>query len=62
VAFFANVSQRPARRHYRWRHNWAVRCRLTPIVQAARMIDRRFDDIATYLQHRITNAASESIN
>ena len=37
-------------------------CRLKPIVEKARMIHRRFENIITYLRHRITNAASESIN
>ena len=32
------------------------------MVAAARMLKRRFDNIITYLKHRITNAASESIN
>jgi transposase len=54
--------QRPARKHYRWWHNWAIRCRLKPMIEKARMIQRRFDNIITYLRLRITNAASESIN
>ena len=32
------------------------------MIEEARMIKRRFDNIVTYLRHRITNAASESIN
>ena len=31
-------------------------------VEVARMLKRRFENIITYLRHRITNAASESIN
>jgi hypothetical protein len=34
---------------------------LKPIAEKARMIHRRFENIITYLRHRITNAASESI-
>jgi len=30
--------------------------------EKARMLKRRFENIITYLQHRITNAASESFN
>jgi transposase len=62
MAFFAYYYERPARKHYRWWHNWAVRSRLRPMIDKARMIQRRFENIVTYLKHRITNAASESIN
>ncbi len=62
MAFFAYFYERPARKHYRWWHNWAVRSRLRPMIDKARMIQRRFENIVTYLKHRITNAASESIN
>jgi transposase len=62
MAFFGYFYERPARKHFRWWHNWAIRSRLDPVIAKARMIKRRFDDIVTYLKHRITNAASESIN
>ena len=62
MAFFTYFYERPARKHYRWWHNWAARCRLKPMIEKARMIHRRFDNIVTYIRHRITNAASESIN
>lgn len=62
MAFFGYVYERPARKHFRWWHSWAVRSRLKPMIEKARMIHRRFDNIVTYLKHRITNAASESIN
>jgi transposase len=62
MAFFEYFYERPARKHYRWWHNWAVRSRLKPIAEKARMIRRRFENIVTYIRHRITNAASESIN
>jgi hypothetical protein len=32
------------------------------MIEVARMLKRRFENIITYLRHRITNAASESIN
>ena len=51
-----------ARKHFSWWHRWAVRSRLEPIIQVAGMLKRRFENIITYLRHRITNAASESIN
>jgi transposase len=62
MAFFSYYYERPARKHFRWWHNWAVRSRLKPMIEKARMIKRRFENIVTYLKHRITNAASESIN
>jgi len=62
MALFTYVYERPARKHFRWWHGWAVRCRLQPMVETARMLRRRLENILTYLRHRITNAASESIN
>jgi transposase len=62
MAFFGYFYERPARKHFRWWHGWAVRSRLNPMIDKARMIKRRFENIVTYLKHRITNAASESIN
>src|SRR5438552_2431134 len=62
MAFFGYYYERPARKHFRWWHNWAVRSRLKPRIEKARMIKRRFENIVTYLKHRITNAVSESIN
>ena len=58
---FTYIYERPARKHFRWWHNWATRSRLRPMIEKARMIKRRFENIVTYLKHRITNAASESI-
>lgn len=34
----------------------------SPIKEVARMLKRRFENIITYVRHRITNAASESLN
>jgi transposase len=62
MALYHYVYERPARKHFRWWHNWAVRSRLQPMIEVARMLKRRFENIITYLQHRITNAVSESIN
>jgi transposase len=62
MALYSYVYERPARKHFRWWHNWAVRSRLQPMIELARTLKRRFENIITYLRHRITNAASESIN
>ena len=32
------------------------------MVEVAALLKRRFENIITYLKHRITNAASESLN
>jgi len=62
MALYGYVYERPARKHFRWWHGWAVRSRLQPMIHTARMLKRRLDNILTYLRHRVTNAASESIN
>lgn len=60
--FFDYVYEEPARKHFRWWYNWAVRSRLQPVKEVAAMLRRRFENIITYLRHRITNATSESLN
>ena len=59
---YSYVYEGPARKHFQWWYGWAVRSRLGPMKEVAGMIKRRFDNIITYLKHRITNATSESIN
>lgn len=62
TAFFQYRYQRPARKHFKLWYGWAVRSRLAPMKHAAKMLKRRYANIVTYRRHRITNAASESIN
>ena len=62
MAFFDYRYERPARKHFRWWHNWAVRSRLQPMIEVGRMLKQRFANIVTYLRHRVTNATSESLN
>ena len=62
MALFSYQYERPARKHFRWWHGWAVRSRLRPMLDVARTLKRRFENIITYLRHQVTNAASESIN
>jgi transposase len=62
MAFYNYRYERPARKHFHWWYNWAVRSRLQPMKQVAAMLKRRFENIITYLRHQITNAASESLN
>ena len=62
MKFFDYVYSGPARNHFHWWYNWAIRSRLKPMKKVAGMMKRRFANIITFLQHRITNAGSESIN
>ncbi len=62
TALYDYVYERPCRNHFRWWQNWALRSRLKPMIAAARLLNRRFENIITYLRHGIANAASESIN
>jgi transposase len=62
MALYNYTYEKPARKHFRWWYNWAVRSRLEPMKQIAGMLQRRFENIITYLRHQITNATSESLN
>ena len=50
MAFFLYWYERPARKHYRWWHNWAVRCRLKPMT-------KKPDDPTPLRQHHYLSAA-----
>lgn len=50
MALFEYQYERPARKHFRWWHGWAVRSRLKPMIEVARMLKRRFENIITYLR------------
>jgi transposase len=54
--------EKPARKHFDWWYRWATHSRLKPMIQKARMLKSRLTGVLTYLKHRITNAASESLN
>jgi transposase len=60
MAFFFYHYERPARKHYPGGTTGAVRSLLEPIIEKARVIQRRFANIITYLRLRITNAAMNS--
>lgn len=62
MSLYGYVYERPARKHFRWWYNWAIRSRLKPFVEVAGMMKRRLENIITYLKHRVTNAGSESLN
>lgn len=51
-----------AQRYFaRW-YSWAIRSRLEPIKEKARMIKNHLPNIFTYFKHRISNAAAEGLN
>ena len=62
MALFSYVYERPARKHFRWRPGWAVRSRLQPIIETARMLKGRLHNVLPNLRHRITNPVRESTN
>lgn len=51
-----------ARTVFRRGYGWAMRSRLAPMKQVARMLQTHLDNILTYLKHRITNAVTEGLN
>lgn len=51
-----------ADRHFRSWYAWATRSRLEPVKRVARMIARHYENIASYFNHPITNAAAEGLN
>ena len=51
-----------ARNHFRRWYSWAIRSRLEPIKQKARMLHTRLENVLSYLRHGVTNAASEGLN
>jgi transposase len=51
-----------ARRFFRKWYGWARRSKLEPVKRVAKMIDEHFENIMTYLKHRISNAATEGFN
>lgn len=51
-----------AKRHFDKWYAWAIRCRLEPIKEKARMIKDHLANILTYFKHRISNAVAEGLN
>jgi transposase len=51
-----------ALRHWtRW-YFWATHSRLSPVIDAARLIHRHLPNVLTYFAHPISNAVSEGLN
>ncbi len=51
-----------AKRHFERWYSWAVRCRLEPIKEKARMIKSHLPNMLTYFKHRISNGVAEGLN
>ena len=45
----------------RW-YAWGARCRLTPVVKVAKMLNKHLTNLLTFFRHCITNASSEGFN
>lgn len=62
MALFSYRRKHAARAFYKDWHKWAMRSRLKPIQEVAKMMKRRLELILNYCRHRITNARSEALN
>jgi len=51
-----------AERHWNGWYFWATHSRLTPVIEAARTIQRHLANVLTFFTHRVTNAVSEGLN
>lgn len=51
-----------ARKFFKKWYGWARRSKLEPVKRVAKMINEHFENIITYLKHRISNAATEGFN
>ena len=51
-----------AERHWKRWYFWATHSRLSPVIKAARTIERHMHNVMTYFAHRITNAVSEGLD
>ena len=61
-AFWDYRSQGWGSRHFTAWYSWAIRSRLDPIKQVARMIKAHLNQILTWFTYRISNAVSEGLN
>jgi transposase len=51
-----------AQRFWRRWYFWATHSRLVPMIEKAKMIERRLHNVLTYFTHRTTNAVAEGLN
>lgn len=51
-----------ARKYFAWWYGWAVRSRLKPIVEVAKMLKRHLEGMLNFVRHKVTNAMTEGFN
>lgn len=61
-AFWDYSYEANARKFFAKWYGWVCRSRLKPLIKKAKMIKDHFDNLLTYLRHRISNAAAEALN
>ena len=62
MALWDYTYEAPARKHFAWWYRWATHSRLKPMIEKAKMLKSRVDNILTHLKTGLTNAVSESMN
>jgi transposase len=60
--FWSYTYEECAKKFFNKWYWWATHSRLKPMVDVAKMLKRHFDNIVTYIKHRITNALIEGFN
>lgn len=61
-AFWEYRSKGWAKRHFERWYSWAIRSRLKPVKQVAKMLKTHMSGLLNYFDHRISNAAAEGLN
>lgn len=56
------LSRKEAEEYFGQWYSWAIRSRLEPIKQRARMLKRHLPELLNWCEHHITNAVSEGLN
>lgn len=62
VGFWKCATLEAGREYFKDWYGWASRSRLRPIIKVAKTLKSRLENILSYFQHRITNAAAEGLN
>jgi len=51
-----------ARKYFEWWYGWAVRSRLKPIVEVAKMLKRHLEGLLNFVRHKVTNAMTGNLS
>lgn len=62
MGLYLYKGEEAAREFFRRWYGWAVRTRLKPMVEVAKMLKRRIKHVLSYVRLQVTNAKSEAIN